>query len=279
MTFWATWTLWAARQDASSPESGWDWIARDGTGLGVVALSFFLGLFVGLQIRNRGPRLTAAKPREQESHGKNRVQAAALLTEALTLLGGEAAVANDAPLRVDFGKAEAARRKIKLAQTKDPDNPLIHVRFGQYFRAMGQWDLALERFDKALAKDPKDTAARLNRGVACQCQGDWDAAILEFDRVIALDPVDIPAYRLRGKTWRQKGDMERALHDLNRAIALAPKNAEAFYERGLCHRAQGKPDAAKADFESARRLAPKGPLSDQASAALAEVSAEPETTA
>jgi tetratricopeptide (TPR) repeat protein len=59
-------------------------------------------------------------------------------------------------------------------------------------------------------------------------QGNYDEALQDFDRVIDLVPDLAAAYSSRGSVWIQKGEQEKAEADFQQAIACEPGMAEVL---------------------------------------------------
>ena len=55
---------------------------------------------------------------------------------------------------------------------------------GAAYAVLGQYQLAIEDYDKAIQLDPEDAMAYYNRGVAYKELGRYHRAIEDYDRVI-----------------------------------------------------------------------------------------------
>jgi len=107
---------------------------------------------------------------------------------------------------------------------------------GLAFENMGQFEKAIEDFDRAIALDPYFRDAFLNRGTAFENMGRFDSAIENFDAAIALSP-SYEVYFNRGVTFEKTGQLAKAIADYRDAIALNPSRYEAYLAAG---RVQGK---------------------------------------
>ena len=66
-------------------------------------------------------------------------------------------------------------------------------------------------------------------------KGDFDRAIEDFNKAIDLKPDYAKAYYNRGIAYGDKGDFDRAIEDFNKAIDLNPDYAKAYYSRGIAY--------------------------------------------
>src|ERR1700753_3290303 len=80
-------------------------------------------------------------------------------------------------------------------------------------------------------------------GNAYQYKGQYDRAIDAYDRAVKLDPKDFHAYMNRGRTRLLKGNLAEAIVDLNLAVAVtARSNNESdtpYVFRGDVYRYKG----------------------------------------
>ena len=137
------------------------------------------------------------------------------------------------------------------------DEAIRLAKQGNQHFAAGEFDLAIECYNKAIALDPEDAEAFYNRGLAYDKKGEFDLAIQDFDQAIALNPEDAKAFYNRGVAYNKKGEFDRAIEDFNQAIALNPEYAKAFYNRGLAYIDKGEFDRAIEDFDQAIALNPE----------------------
>jgi len=91
----------------------------------------------------------------------------------------------------------------------------------------GEFDLALEDYNKALELNPQDAVSYLNRGRAYSNKKSYDLAVLDFDKTIELNPKDSTAYFTRADLYEKKGDSRQAIGDYQKAVELDAKNEPA----------------------------------------------------
>ncbi len=164
--------------------------------------------------------------------------------------------------------------------------------------AKSAWDQALQQADLILQVDPNAGEAFVIRGQVRNGQGDYDAAIQEFEKVTAqtardtrtvanradayahrsfsiyqkgeyLKAVDsayfallekndhLPANMNRGKAYLARRQFDKAINAFNRAIQLDGKNGEAYSHRGLAYAGKSNVDQNIADQKKALELDPK----------------------
>jgi tetratricopeptide (TPR) repeat protein len=71
-----------------------------------------------------------------------------------------------------------------------------------------------------------------NKAIGFVISGEYEKAIECFDKVIELDPNSTYAYNNRGIAYSDLKQYERAIEDYNKTIELDPNSASAYYNRG-----------------------------------------------
>jgi len=118
----------------------------------------------------------------------------------------------------------------------------------------GDFDRAIEDFDKALELDPNYPGAYYSRGLSYYYKGDFDRAIEDFDKALELDPNYPGTYNSRGLSYYYKGDFDRAIEDFDKALELDPNYPGTYYNRGLSYYYKGDFDRAIEDLDKALEL-------------------------
>ncbi len=126
------------------------------------------------------------------------------------------------------------------------------VTYGQ----MGQYEQALQDFDRAIQLDDKYAWAIANRGVTYRLMGQYEQALQDFDRAIQLDDKNASVIANRGETYRRMGQYEQALQDFDHAIQLDDKSAWIIRQRGITYRALKNYPKALDDINLAITLEP-----------------------
>jgi len=158
--------------------------------------------------------------------------------------------------------------------------------------ANGNFDSAIEYYNKALRIKPYYYDALNNRGVAYAAKGDFDRAIADYTEALRIKPDYYDALYNRSEAYHNKGDFDRALEDYNailkikpdyyinlynygrgtmyhynngfdraiayynKALKIKPDYYEALYNRGAAYVAKGDFDNAIADYTEALKIKP-----------------------
>ena len=100
---------------------------------------------------------------------------------------------------------------------------------GSAYSSIGDYDHAIQDFNKSIMLNPTYGQAYLDRGIAYSNKGDYDSAIQDFSQTIRLTPSNAVAYGNRGVAYSSKGDYDRAIEDFNLAKNIDPSYALVFY--------------------------------------------------
>jgi len=96
--------------------------------------------------------------------------------------------------------------------------------------------------------------AYYNRGVAYAELGEYDRAIEDYNKAIKLNKEYAEAYYNRGVAYVVLGKYNRAIEDFNKAIELNLDDAEAYYNRGVAYAELGEHNRAREDMLRAGNL-------------------------
>ena len=144
--------------------------------------------------------------------------------------------------------------------TAGEDIALLRAREGAAALLRGQFDKAIEAYDRALATpDIADfTKATIysDRGIAKWRLKQTKEALADFNQSIQLSAENPPVFNNRGNALMDLGHPEEALKDFDRAIALSANYGAAYNNRGNAHTALGQFEQAFQDFRKAVELMP-----------------------
>ena len=132
----------------------------------------------------------------------------------------------------------------------------------------GNFDLAIQYFQRALQIDPEHSIALQNLGSAYRQKKDWPQAKRALERALALNPDDAEANYSLGMVYAQQNDTERAYDYLQKALGSRPAYPEALNNLGILYLRTRRPEDAIRSFEQSIRVAP---AYDQAYLNLARV--------
>ena len=122
---------------------------------------------------------------------------------------------------------------------------------------LGDYQDAIEWYNKALNLNPRMTAAYIHRGVAYNKMGDYELALQNCTKAIELDPEFPGGYYERGGVYGSRGNYELAISDYNRAIELDPVFILGYFERGFAYNRQGEYTSAILDYTKVIELRPE----------------------
>jgi tetratricopeptide (TPR) repeat protein len=90
----------------------------------------------------------------------------------------------------------------------------------------GQYEEAVDIFDKVIAQNPESVEAWNNRGVALFRAGRPDEAIASYDRSLELDPENLDALRNKGFVLRALGRLDEALEAYDKVMTIGGSAAD-----------------------------------------------------
>jgi len=87
-------------------------------------------------------------------------------------------------------------------------------------------------------------------------EGNYDSAINIYDKVLKINPNNADIYYNRGLAWAYKRDLENAISDYTKALEIKKDFKDAYHNRGLLFSKMGKYNLAILDFTKALQLNP-----------------------
>jgi tetratricopeptide (TPR) repeat protein len=169
--------------------------------------------------------------------------------DAINLLGA---------IAMQTGDPQGAAVLYGRALDIDPDNVAVWCNCALAFMHMGQFDAALERYDRAIAlkADIADAEIYLHRGNVLGELKQYEAALASYQRATQIDSEYAEAYVSAGRALRELGLFEQALDSCERAISLVADYEEAYLIRGAALADLNRPDDALASFDQAIAFKP-----------------------
>ena len=122
--------------------------------------------------------------------------------------------------------------------------------------ASGQWDAAIQDYEKAIALAPKDANLRVELGVVLTKTGRLPDSIAMFQDALRLAPHNLEAELGLAQAYRAVHNYEEARRILNLAIREHPKSAEPLAALGDFEIQQQTYDAAIGHLKASLALAP-----------------------
>lgn len=84
----------------------------------------------------------------------------------------------------------------------------------------------LQQIHKMLEKEPNDTFLLYGLGMEYKKAGEWDKALESFNRVTQLDPMYCYAYHQRGLVYEAQGNFPAAKQAYQEGMAAAEKKGD-----------------------------------------------------
>jgi PAS domain S-box-containing protein len=129
----------------------------------------------------------------------------------------------------------------------------------------GNFQEAIQCFDRVLEMEPKNAAAWNGRGICLKELGRYEEALQCFDRVIELTPEDEEVFYNKGETLEKMGKANGeyklyidAIKCFDRVISMNPYHVYAWNYRGVCLKEMGRYEEAKKCFDHAQLLIRRG---------------------
>ncbi|HRV94370.1 MAG TPA: tetratricopeptide repeat protein [Anaerolineae bacterium] len=110
--------------------------------------------------------------------------------------------------------------------TPTPDSSVFYQR-GLDYLDQGEYELAIEEFNRAAQLDPNSADIYANRGLAHHWLDAPGEANADYSRAIELDPDFYLTYYNRGVSFDDRGDHERAVADYRRAVERNPEDVSS----------------------------------------------------
>jgi len=181
------------------------------------------------------------------------------------LLAAESSHPRDPDVHAALGQAyhmkkafPQAEKQYKRALELDPDNPRVENNLGALYLDLGEWDLAIQHFQKAadnlLFTEPE--VALTGLGYANFKKGEYLAAIEAFKQALNQNPRYSPAHFRLGETYLALDRTDLAIASLQQALSLSPRYVDAYYQIGLAYAKAERLSDATRSFQEVIRLAP-----------------------
>lgn len=138
----------------------------------------------------------------------------------------------------------------------EPESPIGRNNWGNIVAARGQWDEAVQQYERAVQTSPRYAEGHNNLGVALSHVGRLGEAVAQFRDALAIDPRYADAQNNWGVATIQQGDADGAMEHYRLALAINPSNADAHTNWGNALVRIGRPADAERHYEEAITLRP-----------------------
>ena len=122
---------------------------------------------------------------------------------------------------------------------------------GIAYRQKGDFDLALQSYDKALKINPNFIKALYGSATTLQLRGSLSAAIDCYEKVLELEPNNFNAHMSIGACLRINSELKKAIKSFETAIKINPNYGPAYDNLGVCLMELGDQLSAIKSFEKA----------------------------
>lgn len=123
----------------------------------------------------------------------------------------------------------------------------------------GQFEQALEDYDRAVETNPLDAEAFNSRGTTYIALERYKQAIEDFDQAIRINPASSMALGNRCFAKAVLGELEQALSDCNEALRVKQKYPGAYASRAIAYLKLKRYDDAIADYTTLLKSQPDNP--------------------
>lgn len=158
---------------------------------------------------------------------------------------------------LSLGNYQQAIEDFNKAIELDPNYAKAHNNRGLAYGSLGKYDLAIENFDATINLNNRESRAYYNRGNVFKALGNYQKAIEDYNRAIELNPKKADDYNNRGNTFLKLNNYQRAIEDFSMAIEFNPKYDKAYLNRGVAYEKLGNYKQAIIDYQISARLGNK----------------------
>ena len=112
----------------------------------------------------------------------------------------------------------------KTALARNPNQPELMTRYGNFLAGIGRYSEAVEWFQKVLVIQPKDLDLRTDLGTAYWNMGQIEKAMAEYQGSLAIDPKHMPSlHSLFLLQVQGRHDFQAAVATLKKIEGIDPK--------------------------------------------------------
>jgi len=134
------------------------------------------------------------------------------------------------------------------------NNWFIHNSRGSMYNKSGNYNQAIDDYNRAIAYKPDYADAYNNRGNAYSKLDNYSQAIEDYNKTIAFKPDYAEAYNNRGSVYHRRGEYAEAIDDYCKAIQIKPDDATFYINRSIAYEGLGNKNMAVGDLKKAARL-------------------------
>ena len=154
------------------------------------------------------------------------------------------------------GQLAEVEKQAKALLQQYPDAFIVCNIIGLTAAQTGNFDQAIEAFQKAVFLNPTDADTHNNLGLALQYQNKLDEAIASYNTALSLKPDYTDAYYNKGVSLQDQGKLDEAIAAYNTVTELLPDHIDAHYNTGLALQEQGKLEEAIGAYDNTLSIKP-----------------------
>ena len=142
----------------------------------------------------------------------------------------------------------------------DPNSVLAHEMSGEIMESMKNYDGAVLEYKKAVEMGPQQPGTHLKLGNAYWFLGQWDDAVKEFQAELVNDPRNCVAQGQIGNILiEQRMSFEEGLAAVDKTLANCPNQTQARVDRGRALLKLNRNEEAVKDLQAAEQSEPDDP--------------------
>ena len=134
-----------------------------------------------------------------------------------------------ADIGVRLGVLDDAEFLLESALKIEPGNVGVHINYIRILRKRQKFARALEQARQLLGTNPKNPQFQSLFAIESMQTGDYDRALEAFDKILEQLPADPVTHTSKGHAYKTLGQYEDAVAAYHDAIRHAPNHGEAYY--------------------------------------------------
>ena len=158
--------------------------------------------------------------------------------------------------KFERGDYEGALEDYNKSIELNPNNARTYLEIGNAKLKLNDYKGAILDYSKSIEIDSNNADAYHNRSIAKSKLGDYQGVIDDCTKTIEIDNNYTRAYFNRGTAYANLQEFMEAIGDMNSVIELEPNNSNAFKNRGICMYEFEQYDSALKDLNKAMELDP-----------------------
>lgn len=128
-----------------------------------------------------------------------------------------------------LGVLDDAEFLLESALKIEPRNIRVHIDYIRVLRKRQKFAQALEQAQRLLATNPQNPQFQSLFAIESMQTGDYETALEEFDKILEQLPADPVTHTSKGHAFKTLGRYEDAVDAYHTAIGHAPNHGEAYY--------------------------------------------------